>query len=61
MAPEIYNQRELSKAIDTFAFGTMLYEMFSKSVPWDGLEPADIMKKLKQGQQLESNQISPRM
>ena len=30
MAPEIYNQRELTEKIDVFAFGTMLFEIFAR-------------------------------
>jgi len=46
MAPEIFNKRQLTEKIDVFAFGTLLWEIFARKVPNDGLDPADIMKKL---------------
>jgi hypothetical protein len=46
MAPELFNKRQLTEKIDVFAFGTMLWEIFARQVPYDGLDPEDIMKKL---------------
>ena len=61
MAPEIYNRRKLGKEIDVFAFGTMLFEMFAKSVPYDGLDPGDIMKKVLKGLQLQDSAVPPKV
>ena len=58
MAPEIFNQRQLDEKIDVFAFGTMLWEIFARKVPYDGLDPPDIMKKLKNEEPLPDDQIS---
>lgn len=35
-----------------FAFGTLLYEVIAREVPYDGLEPLDIKEKVCKGEQL---------
>jgi len=46
MAPEIFQKRAYDEKIDVFAFGTLLWELFSRKVPYEGLEPSDIMQKV---------------
>ena len=46
MAPEIFQKRAYDEKIDVFAFGTLLWELFSRKVPFEGLEPADVMTKV---------------
>ena len=42
-------KRSYSHKIDVFAFGTMLHEIMMREVPYEGLDPQDIMKKVKDG------------
>jgi len=44
MAPELFQKKAYSQKVDVFAFGTMLWELYSKTIPWQGLEPDDIMQ-----------------
>lgn len=46
MAPEIFQKRAYDEKIDVFAYGTLLWEIFTRKVPFEGLEPADIMQKV---------------
>ena len=46
MAPEIFAKKSYDKKIDVFAFGTLVWEIFSRQVPFEGLEPVDVMQKI---------------
>lgn len=46
LAPEIYQKKAYDEKIDVFSFGTMLWEIFARQVPYEGLDPSDIMQKL---------------
>ena len=42
MAPELFAKRQYDEGVDTFAFGTLLWELVWREVPYDGCEPQDI-------------------
>jgi tRNA A-37 threonylcarbamoyl transferase component Bud32 len=46
MAPEIFQKKAYDKKIDIFAFGTLLWELFARKVPFEGLEPSDVMQRV---------------
>ena len=52
MAPELFQKRQYDETIDVFAFGTMLWELITREVPFDGLDPIDIRAKVEKGEQL---------
>jgi len=54
MAPELFNKRPYDGGVDLFAFGTLLYELVAREVPYDGLEPADIKAKVEKGEPLRT-------
>jgi len=54
MAPEIFQKRAYDEKIDVFAFGTLIWELFSRKVPFEGLEPADVMQKVLREDQLST-------
>ena len=60
LAPEIYQKKAYDEKIDVFSFGTMLWEIFTREVPYEGLEPADIMQKLMKEEPLGSNVSIPK-
>ena len=39
--------------VDVFAFGTLLWELIAREVPYDGMEPADIKEKVMAEEQLK--------
>lgn len=46
MAPELFMKKAYDEKVDVFAFGTLLWELVVRDVPFDGLEPADIKEKV---------------
>ena len=52
MAPELFQKRQYDETIDVFAFGTMLWELMTREVPYDGLDPNDIRQLVEKGDQL---------
>jgi serine/threonine protein kinase len=43
MAPELLKNKPFSKEVDVYAFGIVLWEMFSREVPWNAMDPRDII------------------
>ncbi|EGR30049.1 serine-threonine protein kinase, putative [Ichthyophthirius multifiliis] len=52
MAPELYQKKSYDEKVDVFAFGTLVWEIFTSSIPFDGLEPSDIMQRVLKDEQL---------
>jgi serine/threonine protein kinase len=50
MSPELFSGSAASYASDTYAFGVLLGEIFSRDVPFDGLPVADIRRKVLAGE-----------
>ena len=46
MAPQLFEKRSYNEAVDIFALGTLLYEVYSGEVPYQGLDPVDIKAKV---------------
>jgi serine/threonine protein kinase len=42
MAPEIFQKKSYDRKVDVFAYGTLLWEIFARKVPFEGLEPSDV-------------------
>lgn len=53
MAPELFQKRQYDESVDVFAFGTLLWELIQREVPYDGLEAADIRAKVEKGEPLK--------
>merc|ERR1712196_603929 len=49
MAPELFRKQTYTEKVDVFAFGALLYELFLREVPFDGLDGADISEKWESG------------
>ncbi len=49
MAPELWAKKPFSSASDVYAFGVLLYEIWERSVPWDGYSVPDIREKVMSG------------
>lgn len=46
MAPELFEKRAYNEAVDVFALGTLIYELYASEVPYHGLDPQDIKSKV---------------
>jgi serine/threonine protein kinase len=67
MAPELFQKKvsmigyivakAYDKGVDLFAFGTMLWETFAREVPYEGIDPSDVMTKVVRGEPLQSKGV----
>ena len=46
MAQELFLKKSYDETVDIFALGTMLYELYSGEIPYHGIDPADIQKRV---------------
>ena len=46
MAPEFLDDKPFSKASDVYSFAIVMWEIWSRQVPWSGLHPMKIMRKV---------------
>ena len=49
LAPEVFQKKPFDEKVDVFSFGALLWELFSKEIPFDGLEPTQIMEHIMNG------------
>ncbi|OMJ68349.1 hypothetical protein SteCoe_34225 [Stentor coeruleus] len=49
MAPELFKKQLYDEKVDVFAFGTLLWEILAREVPYDALDPGDIKDKVLRG------------
>ena len=52
MAPEMFLKRPYNEKIDIFAFGTVIWEVIVRRVPFEGFEIQDIKQNIIEGQEL---------
>eukprot|EP00948_MAST-09A_sp_MAST-9A-sp1_P001061 g1061.t1 len=52
MAPELIRNMKFDNKVDVFAFGVMLWEIFCKKKPWNGLSPAEVCRAVAGGERL---------
>jgi len=46
MAPELFDKKAYDEKIDIFSFGTMMWEILVRKIPYEGYEISDIKKKI---------------
>ena len=46
MAPELLEDNIFSEASDVYSYGILLWEIWDRGVPWRGLQPMKIMRKV---------------
>ena len=46
MAPEVLNGENVSTASDVYSFGVIMWEVATRSIPWDGSTYADIVREV---------------
>ena len=49
MAPELFRKQSYDEKVDVFAFGTLMWEILAREVPYDGLDPGDIKERILKG------------
>lgn len=62
MPPELLLEGRLSKSADVYAFGVVLFELFTADRPWSGLRHAEVLHRVavkKEQLQLPSNAPQP--
>lgn len=46
MAQQLFLKKGYTQAIDVFALGTLIYELYARQIPYNGLDPSDIKDKI---------------
>lgn len=46
MPPELLLDGKLSKSADVYAYGVLLYELFTAERPWSGFRHAEVLHKV---------------
>ena len=54
MAPELFQKRVYDESVDVFAYGTLLWELVAREVPYDGLDVSDIRAKVEKEEPLKT-------
>ena len=57
LAPEVFQKKAYDHKIDVYAFGTLLWELFAREIPFEGLEPTDVMQKVTKNEGLNLKNI----
>lgn len=55
MAPELFQKRRYDEKVDVFAFGTLLWELVERKVPYDGCDAGEIRVKVESGEPLRTS------
>ncbi len=45
------------KGVDLFAYGTILWELFAREVPYEGIDPTDVSAKVVKGEPLQIKNV----
>ena len=59
MAPELLLAKPFGKAVDVYAYGVLLNELYCREVPWDGYSPADIKEYVSSGKRPRTEMTMP--
>ena len=60
MAPELYDRKFYDGKIDVFAFGTILWEIYSQKIPYANCDSMEIKQKVTKGEELYCSSIVPK-
>ncbi len=45
MAPELFQKKAYDEKVDIFAFGTLVWEVMARKIPYDGYDVSEIKSK----------------
>ena len=60
MAPELFDRKYYDEKVDVFAFGTVLWEIYSQKIPYCNCDSAEIKQKVTKGEELYCSSIIPK-
>ena len=60
MSQELFLKKGYTSSIDIFALGTLIYEIYARDIPYNGLDPADIKEKVLKDHCLPSRNSIPK-
>jgi len=60
MAPELFDRKYYDEKVDVFAFGTVLWEIYSQKIPYINCDSAEIKQKVTKGEELYCSSIIPK-
>ena len=60
MAPELFDRKYYDEKVDVFAFGTVLWEIYSQKIPYINCDSAEIKQKVTKGVELYCSSIIPK-
>ena len=60
MAPELFERKYYDEKVDVFAFGTVVWEIYSQKVPYANCESSEIKQKVTKGEELYCSSIIPK-
>ena len=52
MAPEILHKKSYNEKVDVFAFGILIWEIFTRKIPHEGIELVDLKQRVLAGDKL---------
>ena len=60
MAPELFDRKFYDEKVDVFAFGTVLWEIYTQKIPYTNCEAVEIKQKVTKGDELYCSSIVPK-
>ena len=60
MAPELFDRKFYDDKIDVFAFGTVVWEIYTQKIPYLNCEAMEIKQKVTKGEELICSSIVPK-
>ena len=60
MAPELFDRKYYDDKVDVFAFGTVLWEIYTQKIPYANCDAMEIKQKVTKGEELICSSIVPK-
>ena len=60
MAPELFDRKFYDDKVDVFAFGTVLWEIYTQKIPYANCDAMEIKQKVTKGEELYCSNIVPK-
>ena len=60
MAPELFDKKYYDEKIDVFAFGTVVWEIYTQKIPYLNCDAMEIKQKVTKGEELICSSIVPK-